>query len=194
MEYLNVAATIIVSLGGSGAIILGLSNYIGKIWANNLLEKERHKNASKIEELRNSLRKETEEYLSNVTNQVEIYKQTHLREHSDKLAIYRATIDLIAKMLAKIEMVYLKNKSELTKEECEEFEIERLRIYGYLAMLAPQNIMDANDRLTDLLLALIYDNEPTSWLNIRACALQLTNAMRKDIGLNKADVTYNGTR
>ena len=61
-------------------------------------------------------------------------------------------------------------------------------------MLAPQEVMDANDNLTDLLLAFIYDNEPTSWLNIRTCALQLTNAMRKDIGLNKVDVTYNGTR
>ena len=129
-----------------------------------------------------------------MTNQVEIYKQTHLREHSDKLKIYRATIDLIAKMLAKIELVYLKNKSKLTVEESEEFEIERLRIFGYLAMLAPQEVMDANDNLTDLLLAFIYDNEPTSWLNIRTCALQLTNAMRKDIGLNKVDVTYNGTR
>ena len=194
MEYLKIATTIMVSLGGSGAIILGLSNYLGKLWATSMLEKERHKNAATLEELRSSLRSESEEYLANITNKIEIYKQTHLREHSDKLAIYRATIDLIATMLAKVEMVYLKNKSSLTPEESELFEIERLRIYGYLAMLAPQNIMDANDRLTDLLLALIYDNKPTSWIEIRTCTLQLTNAMRKDIGLDKSDVSYNGER
>ncbi|WP_367852231.1 hypothetical protein, partial [Vibrio parahaemolyticus] len=152
------------------------------------------KNSKLVEELRSSLRKENDEYLANITNQIEIYKQTHLREHSDKLAIYRAAIDLVSSMLAKIEMVYLKNKEKLTPEECEQFEIERLRIYGYLAMLAPQDVMDANDHLTDLLLALIYDGESTSWLEVRSRALVLTNAMRKDIGLDKSDVNYNGAR
>ncbi|EGQ8244527.1 hypothetical protein ACUT8K_004643 [Vibrio parahaemolyticus] len=193
-DYLNIAATIILSLGGSGAIILGLSNYLGKVWANRVLERERFKNSKLVEELRSSLRKENDEYLANITNQIEIYKQTHLREHSDKLAIYRAAIDLVSSMLAKIEMVYLKNKEKLTPEECEQFEIERLRIYGYLAMLAPQDVMDANDHLTDLLLALIYDGESTSWLEVRSRALVLTNAMRKDIGLDKSDVNYNGAR
>ncbi|BEU01261.1 hypothetical protein OAG1_00610 [Agarivorans sp. OAG1] len=194
VNYLNVATAILASLGTSGVIIWGLSNYLGSIWANRLFAKERNKYDREIESLRNELRRDSEEYLSKLTSEIEIYKQTHLREHSDKLMIYRATIDLVATMLAKIEMVYLKNKEKLSPEEQELFEAERLRIYGYLAMLAPQNIMDANDKLMDLLLALIYDDKPTSWEDIRYHALLLTNAMRNDIGLNKISVEYNGSR
>jgi hypothetical protein len=194
VNYLNVATAILASLGTSGVIIWGLSNYLGRIWANRLFAKERNKYDREIESLRNELRRDSEEYLSKLTSEIEIYKQTHLREHSDKLMIYRATIDLVATMLAKIEMVYLKNKEKLSPEEQELFETERLRIYGYLAMLAPQNIMDANDKLMDLLLALIYDDKPTSWEDIRYHALLLTNAMRNDIGLDKKSVEYNGSR
>src|ERR1035438_492365 len=41
-EIVEIGATIIASLGGGGAIVLGLSNYLGKIWADRGLEKQRH--------------------------------------------------------------------------------------------------------------------------------------------------------
>ncbi|WP_376890734.1 hypothetical protein, partial [Aeromonas veronii] len=108
--------------------------------------------------------------------------------------IYRATIDLVAIMLAKVEMIVLRHKRELSPEEKESFETERLKIYGYLAMIAPQEVMDANDAFIDQLLAIIFDGETTSWEEIRAKALCLTNAMRRDIGIDKSDVAYNGNR
>ena len=193
-EYISIGATIIASLGGSGEIILGLSNYLGKIWAERLMATEKANHEQKLEYLRVQLQKENQLHLAELNNGLEIYKQTHLREHSDKLVIYRATIDLVAIMLAKVEMIVLRHKRELSPEEKEIFETERLKIYGYLAMIAPQEVMDANDAFIDQLLAIIFDGETTSWEEIRAKALCLTNAMRRDIGIDKSDVAYNGNR
>lgn len=193
-EYLSIGATIIASLGGSGAIILGLSNYLGKIWASSLMAKEKADHEQKLEQLRIKLQKENQLHLAELNHNLEIYKQTHLREHGDKLAIYRATIDLVATMLSKVEMIMLRNKKELSPEEQEQFETERLKIYGYLAMIAPQEVMDANDVFIDQLLAIVFDGDTTSWEIIRSKALNLTNAMRRDIGIDKSNVTYNGER
>jgi hypothetical protein len=41
-EILEVALTVIGSLGGGGLIIFGLSGYLGKLWADRALEKQRH--------------------------------------------------------------------------------------------------------------------------------------------------------
>ncbi|MGY4041999.1 hypothetical protein [Aeromonas hydrophila] len=193
-EYLSIGATIIASLGGSGAIILGLSNYLGKIWAERLMATEKANHEQKLEYLRVQLQKENQLHLAELNNGLEIYKQTHLREHSDKLVIYRATIELTAIMLAKVEMIALQYKRELSPEEKEKFEIERLKIYGYLAMIAPQEVMDANDVFVDQLLAIVFDGKVTSWETIRTKLLYLTNSMRRDIGIDKSDVAYNGNR
>ncbi|MGR2665827.1 hypothetical protein [Vibrio campbellii] len=193
-EYLKIGATIIATLGGSGAIILGLSNYLGKIWANRLMVKEKAEHDRELEKLRTELHQESQQNLAKLNSEIEIYKQTQLREHNDKLLIYRATIDLVATMLAKVEMIVLRNKQQLTAQEAEQFETERLKIYGYLAMIAPQEVMDANDVFIDQLLAVVFDGKSVSWEVIRSKALNLTNAMRKDIGIDKSQVSYNGER
>jgi len=193
-EYLKISATIITALGGSGAIILGLANYLGKLWANRLMATEKAKHDRELEELRTQLYKVNQEELAKFHSEIEVYKQTQLREHSDKLAIYRVTIDMVATMLAKVEMIVIKNKQQLSPEEAEQFETERLKIYGYLAMIAPQEVMDANDAFIDQLLALIFDGQFVKWEAIRFKALTLTNAMRKDIGMDKSEISYNGDR
>ncbi|PML43235.1 hypothetical protein BCT76_20935 [Vibrio tasmaniensis] len=193
-EYLKISATIIIALGGSGAIILGLANYLGKLWANRLMATEKAKHDRELEELRTQLYKVSQEELAKFHSEIEVYKQTQLREHSDKLAIYRATIDMVATMLAKVEMIVIKNKQQLSPEEAEQFETERLKIYGYLAMIAPQEVMDANDAFIDQLLALVFDGQFVKWEMIRLKALNLTNAMRKDIGMDKSEISYNGDR
>ncbi|MGS0683516.1 hypothetical protein ACVBIL_20530 [Shewanella sp. 125m-7] len=193
-EYLKIGATIIAALGGSGAIILGLANYLGKIWANRLMVKEKAEHDRELEKLRTELHRESQQNLAKINSEIEVYKQTQLREHNDKLLIYRATIDLVAIMLAKVEMIVLRNKQQLTAQEAEQFETERLKIYGYLAMIAPQEVMDANDMFIDQLLAVVFDGKSVSWEVIRSKALNLTNAMRKDIGIDKSEVSYNGER
>nr|WP_289073543.1 hypothetical protein [uncultured Halomonas sp.] len=193
-EYLKVGAVIITAFGGSGAIILGLANYLAKMWADRLMVKEKAQHEHELEKLRVELQQKSQQHLARLNSEIEVYKQTHLREHNDKLLIYRATIDLIATMLAKFEMIALRHKQQFTAEDTEQFETERLKIYGYLAMIAPQEVMDANDAFIDQLLAVVFDDQSVSWEVIRSKALNLTNAMRKDIGIDKTEVSYNGER
>lgn len=193
-QYLSISALILGSLGGAGFIIIGLSSWLGKVWATRLMGNERHKHEQDLEELRSNLRAKNDEQLAEINNDYEIFKQTHLREHNDKLVIYRACLDIVASILSKIELTTIGARTGLSNDEKEAFENDRLRLYAYLAMLAPQDVMDANDGLIDMLLALVYDGKKTTWANIRAAALRLTNAMRADIGLNKEPVSYNGVR
>ena len=48
-DILEIAAAIMASVGVSGAIIYGLSNWLGKVWANRLLEHDKLLTAKEIE-------------------------------------------------------------------------------------------------------------------------------------------------
>ena len=52
-----IAAMVVVSLGGGGAIVLGLANWIGKILANKYVEKLKHEIQQELESHKTRLRK-----------------------------------------------------------------------------------------------------------------------------------------
>lgn len=54
-DIINLISVIIVSAGGTGAIILGLSNWIGQIWLNKFAEKHRVKYEKELEVYRTEL-------------------------------------------------------------------------------------------------------------------------------------------
>lgn len=54
-NVVNIISWIIVSVGGSGVIILGISNWIGKIWANKLSEKYKSKYEKEIEKYKSEI-------------------------------------------------------------------------------------------------------------------------------------------
>jgi hypothetical protein len=58
----QIGAAILTSLGGAGAIILGLSNYLGKVWADRALEKEKHRYAEMLQHAKSELDQATNRY------------------------------------------------------------------------------------------------------------------------------------
>ncbi len=50
---INLFGAVVVSLGGSSLIVFGLSSWLGKIWANRLMEKDKSKFIQEIETLKN---------------------------------------------------------------------------------------------------------------------------------------------
>ena len=56
-EMVMIAATFIVSLGGGGAIVFGLSNWIGRILADRYVEKLKHEIQQEIESYKTKLKK-----------------------------------------------------------------------------------------------------------------------------------------
>jgi len=67
-----------------------------------------------------------------------------------------------------------------------------MRAYGYLAMLAPQEVMNAYDDLFDHLLFVINGQEPYEWTKVRELSLAMLNEVRKEIGLGAAPIAYFG--
>jgi hypothetical protein len=61
-KLLELVAAILVSLGGGAVIVLSFSNWLGKIWASKLMEKDKAEHAKELERLRNSFIQDTESY------------------------------------------------------------------------------------------------------------------------------------
>ena len=59
-SIIEISAGILVSLGGASAIILGFSGWLGKVWANKLMQKDINDHARDIESLKSSLSRELE--------------------------------------------------------------------------------------------------------------------------------------
>jgi hypothetical protein len=55
MDVIKLAATILISLGGGGAIVFGLSTFLGKLWADRALEDHRHKYAQLSQQMQHDL-------------------------------------------------------------------------------------------------------------------------------------------
>lgn len=179
-DALKIFVTGLVSIGGGSVVVLGLSTWFGKLWADKILAKQTSKLAAQLESTKREL---------------DVVMQTTLRFQNDKMVIYRAVIDSVARLLASLDS---HESGRLVANEAgarfDEFNEQRMRVYGYLAMLAPQSVMDAQDELMDHLLEISYGEATYEWANVREKALGLLNAVRDDIGIDKSPITYNGRR
>ncbi len=61
-EVLELSGVIIGSLGGGAAIIFGFSSWLGKVWANRFMTREKAEYAQELESLRSRLTQDTESY------------------------------------------------------------------------------------------------------------------------------------
>lgn len=192
-EILQIAATIIVSIGAAGGIIAGMASWLGRVWANRLMEADRARHARELETLRATLKAENDKYIKQMQNELDIFREKYLKSHHDKLATYRMATDIIASILTDIERF---GEGRAEPEEApkikDRFTNDRIRLYGYLGMLAPQSVMDAQDALVDYVLLMIHGRAEYEWEKIRELGLQFMNEVRKDIGLDKTPIEYRG--
>jgi hypothetical protein len=54
-DTIEIATAVVASLGGGGAIVFGLSSYLGKVWADRGLERQRHEYSQMNAALQNQL-------------------------------------------------------------------------------------------------------------------------------------------
>jgi len=59
-------------------------------------------------------------------------------------------------------------------------------------MLAPQAVMDVQDKLMDYLLQISNGSESYDWKKVRDLAIAMLNEIRRDIGIDKTPISYNG--
>jgi hypothetical protein len=169
VQLFEVAGAILFSITSAGALLFALSSWLGKVWANRLLERER--------------------------NELSILKETFLKEHSEKLATYKEVVDVVSKILADLDRKKLGDLSPIEgKEAFHSFNEKRLRVYGYLGMIAPQSVMDAQDLLMGKILLVASGQENYEWSEIRLLAIALINEIRKDIAIDKTSISFNGDK
>lgn len=159
--------TVLFSIASAGAILFGLSSWLGKVWASRILERER--------------------------NELSLLKQAFIKEHNEKFAAYKAVTNVVAKILADLDKWNLGHLSpEQGKESFHQFNEQRMVVYGYLVMIAPQSVIDAQDALMDKIILITQGKETYVWSEIRGLALGLLNEVRKDVAIDKSQIYYHG--
>src|SRR5665213_3014699 len=111
-ETIKIATTILLSLGGGGIIVFALSNFLGKVWANRIMDKERAKFERELTELRLKLERDNQESVSKLRTDLEIYRDTFLKAHNDKVGTYGFVFGVITDFLADMDMIRLGKKPE----------------------------------------------------------------------------------
>lgn len=185
----------VASIGGAGVLILGFSSFLGKVWANRIMESDRAKYVSELEKLRASLQSKNEREISTLTNGLEIFKSQYLTTRNDKVTIYRYAIETVATLLANMDRFYtgVVEPNEIPNVR-NDFNLGRMKVWAYLAMLAPQPVIDAIDALFDYLLMVIGGSASYEWkTKIRPLILKCINEIRKDIGIDKTPIEYKGS-
>lgn len=216
---LKICTTMLVSLSGGAGIIFFFSSFLGKVWANRIMEDEKfkhnqalevlrdelHKKSNKgladdkeqhekvLEELRDNLRRDTEKDIKELQYKLDIYKELLLKVHNDKIEIYKIVIDIIGGFLADFgdPKKGAPNPEEFKKKFLE-FNKKRMKAYGYLALQAPQKVMNAFDNLVDHLIDISNNVKTFDWPNIRTLVIAMLNEAREDIGINKTSIEYKG--
>jgi len=187
----QIAGAVIAAFGGSALILVACSTFLGRVWAARILEQDRAKYAREIE----GLRSEAGQELARLTTQLDTLKHTELRIHSDKLVSYRAAIDVVADIVRILEKHHFGQLAPLeVGPALERFYKARLQLYGYLGILAPQSVMDAQDVLMEFLFDVIEGKRTGDWAEMRVRALELINEIRKDVGIDKTPIEYRGAR
>ena len=59
-DIFKISTAILASVGGASIIIIGLSTWLGKVWANRILEKDKLKYTSELEVYRSQLQNESQ--------------------------------------------------------------------------------------------------------------------------------------
>ncbi|WP_350237968.1 hypothetical protein U1R68_11850 [Pectobacterium colocasium] len=188
-ETFRLIGTGLFSVFSAGAIIVGLSSWLGKIWAQRILQKENHELKMRL----NTAQHKLNVSLKTIEKELDLMKDKYVSIRNDKVLIYRGVIDLIASLLAKLDAYSINRLSQdEAMKHFDEFNEQRIRLYGYMAMFAPQNVMDTQDELIDYLLQVAYGKRLYEWEEVRAMALALINEIRKDVGIDQAPIEYNG--
>lgn len=192
-DAMEIAQAVLLAVGGGGLIVFALSSWLGKLWAERLMGRERLQHDRDMASLSAELRRQVDAQLAESRNELEIFREKHLRAHADKIASYRAATDLLADILGDLDYAYM-NSLPLpdAAERRDRMNRGRARVYGYMAMLAPQPVMDALDALFDHLLLVIGEHEPYDWARVRELSLRLLNEVRKDIGVDPSPIEYRG--
>lgn len=186
-----IALTVLGSIGTAGGIVFGMSSWLGKVWANRLMANERQQHEKELTELRSKLERDNQKSIKSLETDLSIFKDKYLKGFHDKIEIYRLVIDIVSETLGDFDATIASGRL-IHPDRYDTLNRARIRAYGYIAMLAPQSVMNAQDELFDHLILIAKGKEQYVWERVRELALNLLNEVRKDIGIDASSISYNG--
>lgn len=87
----EVSTAVLSSLGGAGVIIIGLSSWLGKVWATRVMNKEKHKQQESLTQITESIKSENnielEKLKARIDSYSHVYKLDKTNEHEQKKLI-----------------------------------------------------------------------------------------------------------
>lgn len=197
---------IVITTSSTTAILIGFVLWL----ARNLIQERlrgavKHEYDTKLEAFRSDLRKETEIQLTQLRTQLEresgqeltrlqkdldLLKQKELSGHQQKLNTYRLVFDVLAEIYSDLQVAFTQGQLEQVRDKYNRCWV---RCYGYLSMMASQEVMDAFDRLNDYIIKVLFGRQQArTWGETRKLVLSFINCMRKDIGLGTGEIQYHG--
>ena len=76
-DIFHLAAAIIASLGGGAALVFAFSSWLGKVWANRILEGDKAKYAQELEDLKSRYLRDTEKYKTSLKKSEFIFEKEY---------------------------------------------------------------------------------------------------------------------
>ena len=161
------------------------------------MTRERASHDRALEELRASLVTRSNKELEQLRMDLDVLKAKILSAHHDKVGLYRMVVDILAPTISLFDAIIVAKTAQPGDYDTfvRQFDVARLKAYGYLAMFAPQSVMDAFDKMVDTLADAFDEATPVpSWPSIRETALAMLNEIRKDLSIDPRPIAYHGHR
>ena len=124
-EILKNAVAIISSLGAAGAVIFGLSNFFGKLWANRFMEKEKVTFQKDLEEFKSNLQYRFNSQIEEQKRELDLRFQNELRQLRKRGSLYEELSISLEELFAK---------------EDDELSTVLNKMFGLLALYAPDDV------------------------------------------------------
>jgi len=174
-DLAKIVVSVLVSLGGGGAIVLGLSSWLGKVWAERLMEKEKA-----------HYQKELEDFKAQLNRDSDRTAQT-LRE---KLSLYKEAIPPLVDLIARYQLI----PADVTPTLLNEFEKKRLATSAMLGMFAALPVFEAYNALIDYIFDCLEAKRTFLFPEFRALSFKVLSEIRQDVGISGDELVYRGNR
>lgn len=138
-DILKISAAIIASLGSGTIIVFAFSNWLGKVWANRILEKDRAKYAAQIEMLKSELNKSIHKH-NVAVSRIDTQRATAIQDlYTALIAWFEVSLQIRVpnKKLSNDKLLAIKTYQAWAEElhsESEKFEKLLMRIAIYLQL------------------------------------------------------------
>ena len=196
-EVVQIAGVVVVSLGGGGGIVLGLSNWLGKVWADSLMQKERARHEQELEEFKTKSLLLLEREKALYQQQLEDFKAQLSRDTDrtaltlrEKLSLYKEAIPPLVDFVTR----YQTKPANLSPALMTTFETQRLATSALLGMFAPLPVFEAYNELIDYIFNCLEEKQSFQFPEFRDLAFMLMAEIRKDAGILGEELAYRGSR